>query len=388
MKRDADTSQATATPTASGLDDIIAAETVLSDVDGQEGKLIIRGHSVEELVSASTFEDVAHLMWTGSLPSPADRETERVRLAQAREEAFRRLPHVGDALEAADGMEALRACVSHLWTTGDVQRDSLGLTGAVPVFAAAWHRTRAGQSLVPPQSSLTHAGDYLQMLSGALPDAAHIRGLDAYLCCVADHGMNASTFAVRVVASTGSDTVSAIVAAIGALKGPLHGGAPGPVLDMLDAIGQPDRARPWLEAELAAGRRIMGMGHRIYRVRDPRAAALERAATSLERLNPANDRLRLARAVEREAQQLLAERHPNRNLRANVEFYTAVLLEAVGIPRTLFSPTFAASRVVGWCAHVDEQRRVGRLIRPLSRYVGPKPVNGASPASPGGRASS
>jgi citrate synthase len=209
------------------------------------------------------------------------------------------------------------------------------------------------------------------MLSGTVPEPPRVRALDAYLCCVVDHGMNASTFTARVVASTGSDLVSAVVAAIGALKGPLHGGAPGPVLDMLDAIGRPEHARPWLEAELAAGRRIMGMGHRVYRVRDPRAAALESAISVLERTSPGGERLTLARAVEREAEQLLAEHYPTRKLRANVEFYTAVLLEAIGIPRTLFSPTFALSRVVGWCAHVNEQRSVGRLIRPASRYVGP-----------------
>lgn len=209
------------------------------------------------------------------------------------------------------------------------------------------------------------------MLSGIVPAPASVRGLDAYLCCVVDHGMNASTFTARVVASTGSDTVSAIVAAISALKGPLHGGAPGPVLDMLDAVDTAPCARAWLETELAAGRRIMGMGHRVYQVRDPRAAALERAATMLEESGVSSERLPLARAVERAAEQLLAERHPNRHLRANVEFYTAVLLDSLGIPRTLFSPMFAASRVVGWCAHVDEQRSVGRLIRPASVYVGP-----------------
>ena len=209
------------------------------------------------------------------------------------------------------------------------------------------------------------------MLSGAAPEPSRVAALDAYLCCVVDHGMNASTFAARVVASTGSDLVSAIVAAIGALKGPLHGGAPGPVLDMLDAIGHPARARTWLEAELAAGRRIMGMGHRIYRVRDPRAAALEHAIADPRAHGRRRCALDVARAVERDAERLLADRHPERSLRANVEFYTAVLLEAIGIPRTLFSPTFAASRVVGWCAHVDEQRRVGRLIRPASTYVGP-----------------
>jgi len=268
-------------------------------------------------------------------------------------------------------MEALRAATGHLSASADIKEDAIRLTGALPVFAAAWARTRAGQPPSAPLPSLSHAADYLQMLSGTVPEPPRVRALDAYLCCVVDHGMNASTFTARVVASTGSDLVSAVVAAIGALKGPLHGGAPGPVLDMLDAIGRPEHARPWLEAELAAGRRIMGMGHRVYRVRDPRAAALESAISVLERTSPGGERLTLARAVEREAEQLLAEHYPTRKLRANVEFYTAVLLEAIGIPRTLFSPTFALSRVVGWCAHVNEQRSVGRLIRPASRYVGP-----------------
>jgi citrate synthase len=285
-------------------------------------------------------------------------------------QAFAILPSIGDALEAADGMEALRAAAGHI-RGGESDADRVRLTGAFAVFAAAWARLRAKAAPVAPQPSLSHAADILQMLSGREPAPARTRGLDAYLSCVVDHGLNASTFAARVVASTGSDLVSAIVAAIGALKGPLHGGAPGPILDMLDAVGRAERARPWLKAELAAGRRVMGMGHRIYRVRDPRAEALERAGSALERAGVAVNRLALAHAVEREAEQLLAERHPERPLRANVEFYTAVLLDAIGITRELFSPLFAASRVVGWCAHVEEQRRVGRLIRPASIYIGP-----------------
>ncbi len=359
------------TPTASGLDDVVAAETVMSDVDGEAGQLVIRGHTVEELAANSTFEDVVGLMWNGTMPSAAEREALRTSLARGRQDAFQMLPSLGNALEAPDAMSALRTSVAHLWATGDPREDRIRLTTAIPVFGAAWERARTGEPAVKPDATLTHAADYLQMLSGSAPEAGRVAGLDAYLCCVVDHGMNASTFVARAVASTGSDMVSAIVAAIGALKGPLHGGAPGPVLDMLDAIGDPDRAQGWLEAELAARRRIMGMGHRIYRVRDPRAAALERAASNLEHSKTATDRLIMARVVEREAERLLTERYPGRNLRANVEFYTAVLLEAVGIPRTLFSPTFAASRVVGWCAHVDEQRQVGRLIRPNSRYVGP-----------------
>jgi len=342
----------------------------MSDVDGELGRLVIRGYPVEKLVDSATFEDVYGMMSSGTMPTAGVRAELRAALAQARVEAFALLPSLGGALNTPDGMEALRTAVGHL-RAGDPTKDRARLTGAIPVFAAAWARARAGQSPMSPQSTLSHAADFLQMLSGVAPDQPRAGALDAYLCCVVDHGMNASTFAARVVASTGSDLVSAIVAAIGALKGPLHGGAPGPVLDMLDAVGDPGRARAWLERELASGRRIMGMGHRVYRVRDPRAAALERAISVLERSGVAADRLGMARAVEREAERLLAERHPGRRLSANVEFYTAVLLDAIGVPRTLFSPMFATSRVVGWCAHVDEQRRVGRLIRPNSKYIGP-----------------
>jgi citrate synthase len=311
-------------------------------------------------------------MWTAVYPTSGERDALGGALSEARQHAYALLPSFGRALDAPDGMEAVRAAVGHL-RAGDPDADALSLTAAIPVFSAAWARGQSGQPPVSPKPGLSHAADYLQMLDGAAPESSRVAALDAYLCCVVDHGMNASTFVARVVASTGSDLVSAIVAAIGALKGPLHGGAPGPVLDMLDAIAHPARARAWLESELAAGRRIMGMGHRIYRVRDPRAAALEHAMSVLERTGAAGERLALARAVERDAERLLVERHPGRGLRANVEFYTAVLLEAIGIPRRLFSPTFAMSRVAGWCAHVDEQRRVGRLIRPASKYVGHLP---------------
>ncbi|HEX7837686.1 MAG TPA: citrate/2-methylcitrate synthase, partial [Kofleriaceae bacterium] len=242
--------------------------------------------------------------------------------------------------------------------------------------------------------ALGHAADYLRMTLGRPADPGSVRALDAYLVTVIDHGMSASTFTARVIASTASDLISAVVGAVGALKGPLHGGAPGPVLDMLDAIGEaesrgvgtptalpagrgtspvgsigaPDRAEAWLLGELAAGRRIMGMGHRVYRVRDPRAAVLEEAVRPL-----ASPRLELARAVERAAAKILRERKPDRPLAANVEFYTAVLLDAVGLPREQFSATFAVSRIAGWSAHVLEQRRTGRLIRPASHYIGKMP---------------
>ena len=358
----------------SGLDGVVVADTELSDVDGERGQLIVRGHEIEDLVGRVSFEDVCGLLWSGRLPSAAEREALRTHVAAARSEAFALLPSLGGALELPDGMDALRAALAHLRASGDIAGDSHLLTGATAVFAAAWARRQRGETPVEPDRSLSHAADYLRLIAGAPPPAPLVQGLDAYLCCVADHGLNASTLAARVVASTGSDMVSAVVAGVGALKGPLHGGAPGPVLDMLDAIGDPARTRQWLVDQIAAGRRIMGMGHRVYRVRDPRAAALERAAARLAAEGGAGTRLSFAAVVEREAEALLAERHPERNLRANVEFYTAVLLEAVGIPRALFSPTFAASRVAGWCAHYDEQRRRGRLMRPLSNYIGPRPA--------------
>jgi len=356
-----------------GLEGVVVAETELSDVDGERGQLIIRGYEVEDLVGQVTFEDACALLWSGRLPAASEREGWRARIAAGRNEAFGHLGSIGSALALPDGMDALRAAIGHLSATGDVLRDTYLLIGATAVFAAAWARRQSNEAPIEPDTSMSHAADYLHMLGGEPVGSDRIEGLDAYLCCVVDHGLNASTLAARVVASTGSDLVSAVVAGVGALKGPLHGGAPGPVLDMLDAIGSPERTRTWLAGQIAAGQRIMGMGHRVYRVRDPRAAALERAAARLPASGTAGARLSLAKSVEHEAEALLAERHPDRKLRANVEFYTAVLLEAIGIPRPLFSPTFAVSRVAGWCAHYEEQRRRGRLMRPLSNYIGPRP---------------
>jgi len=345
----------------SGLEGVVVADTRLSEVDGERGRLIIAGHDVERL--EVPFEGACALLLGD------DEKVWRERLAKARVDAFGRLDRLGDALERADGMDALRAGIAHLPGETGVA----GVIGAFPVVVSAWVRRRRGLAPVAPDPSLGQAADFLKMLDGETPSAARVAGLDAYLVTVSDHGMNASTFTARVVASTGSDLVSSVVAAIGALKGPLHGGAPGPVLDMLDAIGAPDRAEEWLEGELAAGRRIMGMGHRIYRVRDPRAAVLERAIERFEKSASSTGRLRLARAVERAAVGVLRTRHPNRPLQANVEFYTAVLLDALGLPRSAFSPTFAVGRSIGWCAHVAEQRQEGRLIRPASRYIGVMP---------------
>jgi citrate synthase len=383
-------------PFVPGLEGVPVAETRLSRVNGARGHLVVAGRDIEDLAKNSTFEEAVALLWAADGDPPPAVDV-KARLAAAREEAFLRLPTLGAALHASDAMDALRAAVAHLSvpemrpSTEPWWAEAARVTGAVAVFAAAWARGRQGFAPVSPKPTLGHAADYLQMIAGVPANEDAVRALDSYLVTVVDHGLNASTFAARVVASTGSDLVSAVTAAIGALKGPLHGGAPGPVLDMLDAVERPERAAEWLGSELGLRRRIMGMGHRVYRVRDPRAAVLEMA---IERLRSAlaadasasssriSARLELARAVEREATALLAVGHPNRALRANVEFYTAVLLEALGIPRELFSATFAVARTAGWTAHVEEERRKGRLIRPTSVYVGLEPeAHGESRAS-------
>jgi citrate synthase len=362
------------TQVASGLEGVVVAETRLSDVDGEAGRLTIAGQDVEQLAGQWTFEQLCSLLWREAGIDAELLHDLRARLGQARVDAFALLPALGHALDLEDGMAALRAAVAQLEAIGPTTADdALRLAGAAAVFTTTWARRQRGQAPIAPDPRSGQAADFLRMLHGEAPADARTAALDAYLVSVADHGMNASTFAARVVTSTGSDLVSAIVAGIGALKGPLHGGAPGPVLDMLDGVGTPQRAVAWLEGELLAGRRIMGMGHRIYRVRDPRAAVLERAIERLEEAGVTTGRLRLARAVESAAEEALRQRHPDRPLRANVEFYTAVLLDTLGLPRTLFTPTFAVGRIAGWCGHCVEQVKTGRLIRPASMYVGIAP---------------
>ncbi|HEY2405667.1 MAG TPA: citrate synthase [Polyangiaceae bacterium] len=357
---------------SSGLEGVVVADTRLSQVDGERGELVIAGSRVDDLAGHASFEAVAAKL-LGEARYPLDGPLSTL-LGRARVAAFVRLADRALGVAAINPMSALMALLAGFGDALDV----VGVLGAMPVLVAAHARAHAGLSAIAPHAELGHAADFLSML-GIADSGPRARALDAYLVTVCDHGLNASTFTARVVASTASDTVSSLVAAVGALKGPLHGGAPGPVLDMLDGAARAASPRAWLEAELAAGRRIMGMGHRVYRVRDPRAAVLERAVERLDSELAANGghdaertRLRLgqARNMERAAEALLAERHPERKLRANVEFYTAILLEAVGIPRELFSAVFAVGRSAGWLAHVEEQRRTGRLIRPQSRYVG------------------
>jgi citrate synthase len=319
-------------------------------------------------VTAPHVEATAALLWQGLVPAPEGAEALRAALAAAREEAFARLSPVLPALAGLPPIDGLRGALAALPDGDDA---AVRVAAAIPVATAALWRLAHGEAPVAPSPGAAQAWDFLYMLHGHAPRPAHVAALDGYLTTVADHGMNASTFTGRVVASTRAGIVSSVVAALCALKGPLHGGAPGPVLDMLDAIGSADNAEAWLTAQLDAGARLMGFGHRIYRTRDPRADVLRAA---LARLGADEGRLALARRVEAVAHRLLKVRYPGRNLDTNVEFYTALLLDAVGLPRGLFTCAFAMGRVLGWVAHACEQAATGRIIRPASRYVGPAPA--------------
>ncbi|WP_439575970.1 citrate synthase [Phreatobacter sp.] len=354
-----------------GLDDVIAAETVLSHVDGEAGRLIIRGHDLETLAGRASYEQVAALLWTGFAPDSG--EGTAAALGRARVAAFGLVAPVLQGAGDLTPVEVLRLLLAALPDASPVPGHHL-VTGAMPVFAAAAIRRSQGQGPVAPDAALGQAADFLRMVRGRPATPAEVSALDTYLVTVVDHGLNASTFAARVVAATAAGMVSSVVAGLCALKGPLHGGAPGPVLDMLDAIGSADRAADWLAAALDRGERLMGFGHRVYRVRDPRADVLKAVAAGLR--GGAN-RIRLAEAVEQAALDVLATRKRSRPLQTNVEFYTALVLEALGLPRAAFTPVFAVGRVAGWAAHVLEQEQTGRLIRPQSRYVGPMPRQAA-----------
>lgn len=350
-----------------GLAGILVARTELSLVAGESGQLSVRGHAIESLVSAVPFEAVVELLLQGALPGSARLAQVQAELGRARVAAYERLRSRFEAVAAPDAMTTLRSALS-LLPNAATPADALGMAA---VASAAWIRKARGGQLPAPEPGLPHAHDLLRMLSGAEPTAGAAQLLDAYLVTVAEHGFNASTFAARVTTSTGADLAAAVVAGVATLSGPLHGGAPGPVLDMLDAVGAPERAGAYVAAEIAAGRRIMGMGHRVYRVRDPRAFVLERALSAYQSGQGNTARLMLARAVEAAAEAELARKHPERGLRANVEFYTALLLEALDIPRAAFTAIFGCARIAGYAAHCDEQRRTGRLIRPSALYVGP-----------------
>lgn len=351
----------------------MAASTRLSHVDGEAGRLTIAGYAVEDLAPRASFEEVAYLLLHGRLPEPS----EEVRFAQEVAERRALSRAAMDVLQQAAAakaspMDALRMAAPML-SLGRAEHplnDAMTAIASFPTIVGAYWRLRNGESAVPVRTDLAHAAHYLHQLFGAEPSAERTRALETYLNTVCDHGLNASTFAARVIVSTRSDVISAISGAVGALKGPLHGGAPGPALDMVFEIGTPERAEALIRARLDRGERLMGFGHRIYRVRDPRADVLAQAAEGFYSSGGDRSLYALAREVETTALRLLRERKPDRRLDTNVEFYTALLLHGLGLPSELFTPTFAIGRVLGWAAHCLEQLRDGRLIRPQSAYIG------------------
>ena len=353
-----------------GLEGIVAATTSISKVEGTEGRLIYRGYNIHDLARTTSFEEVAYLLWFGHLPNASELADLKAQLAAQRTLPEAALQAIRTLPASSEPMDVLRTVVS-AWGATTIKgkptvEQAIALTARFPLILAAFHRLRNGQEIVESRPELGHAANYLYLLSGKQPEEQHIKALDAYLVLLADHGMNASTFTARVVASTESDIVSAIVAAIGALKGPLHGGAPSKVLDMLQAIGTAENAEPWLRNAMARGERLMGFGHRVYKTEDPRAEELR----ELARLADPQEFV-LSRRVEELALALLEEEKPGRRLYTNVEFYSAALLSFVGLPGDLFTPTFAVSRVSGWTAHVLEQVGNNRLIRPEADYTGP-----------------
>ena len=352
-------------PYSPGLTGVIAAETAIGFVDGEKGQLLYRGYPIGQLVEKGTYGRVAELLWTGEW-----RKSARLVPAEIPEPVIcvlRELP------SHTHPMDALRTAVSvwgswrrpHWPPTVDQARE---ITAFAPSALAAFHRLRNGLEPVAPNPKLSLAGGFLQQLTGKDPDPAAARALDAYFVVGAEHGLNASTFTCRVIISTRSDLASAICGAIGALKGPLHGGAPAEVVSQLHEIGSPERAEKWVREAIARGDKIMGFGHRVYRAYDPRAAALRKVAEGMSEMA---DWLDTAVKVEDVVLRIFGELKPDHVIKTNVEYYAAAVLQGVGLPPDLFPPTFALARMAGWTAHAIEQASADKLIRPDARYVGP-----------------
>jgi citrate synthase len=361
-----------------GLQGVAVTETSIGAVDGDAGFYHYRGREATALARENRLEDVWFLLHHGHVPD----EEESTRFC-SEIASHRRLPDellsVIDAVAASPGspLSHLRTVLSEatgvlglrpVLDMSDEERreDALRISALVPAVLGAIHRRSLDLDVVRPDPSLGHAAAYLQMITGHRPTVEHARAIEQYLMLTIDHGFNASTFTARVVASTGADVADAVCAAIGALAGPLHGGAPSRALDALDAIGTSDRAASWVREQVAGGRRIMGFGHAVYRAPDPRSALLREVADGL-----GGELVERAIAIEREILVALAELKPDRPLPSNVEFYAGVVMETAGVPRDMFTPTFAVSRTIGWCAHIVEQAALAKLIRPSSNYVGP-----------------
>lgn len=366
---------------ARGLEGVIIGQHTLSFIDGERGILQYKGYPIQDLATKSSYEEVVYLLWHDRLPTAPELQEFSLLLAENRalpESALKRLVTLP---KDAPPMAILRTLVSYLGLIdpdGEANsppanlRKATRLVAQFPTIAAAFARYRRGLEPVPPRKDLSHAANFLYMLHGKESTPDHVRALDAYWIVTADHGLNASTFTARVIASTNSDFHSAITGAIGALKGPAHGGAPTGVMEMFQAIATPDRAEAWIREKLSQGRKIMGMGHRVYKALDPRAIVLHKFAEELSQISDEPHWLQVAEATEDAAIKVLQEVKPGRRLYTNVEFYTALTLYYAGIAHDYYPTMFACSRIAGWSAHVLDQFRDNRLIRPRAEYIGPK----------------
>ncbi|WSJ91084.1 citrate synthase [Streptomyces sp. NBC_01304] len=373
-----------------GLAGVVVTQTALGDVRGREGFYHYRQYSAVELAQSRSFEDVWHLMFQGELPDAAQRSAFTERTAALRhlpDEVRTALPAIARASVLAGPLAGLRTALSLFGAARDFRpvydldpdrrrADALAACAVVPTLLTALHRLGQGLEPVEPRDDLAYAANYLYMLTGSEPGPAEARAVEQYLISTIDHGFNASTFTGRVIASTGADVAAALVGAVGALSGPLHGGAPSRALDTLDAIGTPDRIDGWIRERVLAGERIMGFGHPVYRTADPRSVMLRGIAQGFG--GPLVD---FAVQVETQVEAILAELKPGRELHTNVEFYAGVVMELCGLPREMFTPTFACARAVGWSANVLEQAADSKIIRPAARYVGPVPPQPVPPVA-------
>jgi citrate synthase len=362
-----------------GLAGVIVSETTVSDVRGAEGFYQYRDRSAIELAASATFEDAWQLLVTGETATGASRAafTARVAAAASRSDDIDAVvdavasatPEVLAGLAAAWPLLGARRGIRPLYDLDEDRRldDAIAFGASTPVLVGALWRRGRGKAALPALDGRGVVANYLYQVTGTEPDEATERALTAYLIAVMDHGFNASTFTARVIASTGADAAACLAGALGALTGPLHGGAPSRALDGLDAVGSLDRIEPWIRGELAAGRRLMGFGHAVYRTADPRAELMKRVA-----LRTGGPRVELAVRFQETAERLLADAKPGRDLHANVEFWAALVMERCGLPRSMFTPTFAVARTIGWTAHILEQARDPKIIRPSARYVGPE----------------
>lgn len=364
-----------------GLTNVVVTETELSDVRGQEGFYHYRQYSATDLARTRSLEDVWQLLLDGQLPTPPQRESFAARIAAASklsEELRQALPTIAAATANADDLAGLRVALSLEGArsgmsplfdlTREKRRDDLiALASKAPTIIASLHRLQNRQDPVDPRPELGYVANYLYMLQDRVPASELVAALSAYLVAAMDHGFNASTFTARVIASTGADAASCLVGALGALSGPLHGGAPSRALDTLDAIGTVENIDAWITERLTAGQRIMGFGHPVYRTEDPRSALLKEIAQRF-----GGPRVDFAVTVEERVPVLLEKFKPGRQLHTNLEWYAAIVMERCGIDRELFTPTFAAARILGWTANVLEQAADPKIIRPSARYIGPQ----------------